>query len=113
MRGPRGKGIAEMAVARVASCGFETPMSDSYDFRESFEVSINYCVMYIIVFSIIFLENALAFQLRAVLSIRFRIFLWFFDKQNVILFFRLYFYNEYGLINSIQGFCESATNVGY
>lgn len=32
MRGPRGKGCAEMAVARVASCGFETPMSENgYD----------------------------------------------------------------------------------
>ena len=29
MRGPRGKGCAEMAVARVASCGFETPMSEN------------------------------------------------------------------------------------
>uniref|UniRef100_A0A9J2PSW1 SLED domain-containing protein n=2 Tax=Ascaris TaxID=6251 RepID=A0A9J2PSW1_ASCLU len=28
MRGPHGKGYAEMAVARVANCGFETPMSD-------------------------------------------------------------------------------------
>lgn len=32
MRGPRGKGCAEMAVAKVASCGFETPMSENgYD----------------------------------------------------------------------------------
>uniref|UniRef100_A0A914GZ64 RRM domain-containing protein n=1 Tax=Globodera rostochiensis TaxID=31243 RepID=A0A914GZ64_GLORO len=29
MRGPRGKGFAEMAVTRVASCGFETPMSEN------------------------------------------------------------------------------------
>jgi hypothetical protein len=29
MRGPRGKGFAEMAVTKVASCGFETPMSES------------------------------------------------------------------------------------
>ncbi|VDM44183.1 unnamed protein product [Toxocara canis] len=28
MRGPHGKGYAEMAVARVPNCGFETPMSD-------------------------------------------------------------------------------------
>jgi len=35
MRGPRGKGYAEMAVAKVASCGFETPMSESgFNFRE-------------------------------------------------------------------------------
>uniref|UniRef100_A0A7E4UZK9 C2 domain-containing protein n=1 Tax=Panagrellus redivivus TaxID=6233 RepID=A0A7E4UZK9_PANRE len=34
MRGPRGKGCAEMAVARVASCGFETPMSENgYDIQ--------------------------------------------------------------------------------
>ncbi|KAI1732098.1 hypothetical protein Ddc_00950 [Ditylenchus destructor] len=34
MRGPRGKGFAEMAIARVASCGFETPMSENgFDFR--------------------------------------------------------------------------------
>ncbi|CAD5216008.1 unnamed protein product [Bursaphelenchus okinawaensis] len=40
MRGPHGKGFAEMAVARVASLGFETPMSEhcfemsgSYDSR--------------------------------------------------------------------------------
>lgn len=29
MRGPRGKGFAEMAVTRVASCGFDTPMSEN------------------------------------------------------------------------------------
>ncbi|KAL3081318.1 hypothetical protein niasHT_039795 [Heterodera trifolii] len=29
MRGPRGRGFAEMAVTRVASCGFETPMSEN------------------------------------------------------------------------------------
>ena len=29
MRGPRGKGFAEMAVTKVASCGFETPMSEN------------------------------------------------------------------------------------
>lgn len=34
MRGPRGKGFAEMAIARVASCGFETPMSErGFDFN--------------------------------------------------------------------------------
>jgi hypothetical protein len=34
MRGPKGKGLAEMAVAKVASCGFETPMSEiGFDFR--------------------------------------------------------------------------------
>lgn len=39
MRGPRGKGFAEMAVARVASCGFETPMSENgFNFKRSFDV---------------------------------------------------------------------------
>lgn len=28
MRGPHGKGYAEMAVARVPNCGFETPLAD-------------------------------------------------------------------------------------
>uniref|UniRef100_A0A915CYF2 Uncharacterized protein n=1 Tax=Ditylenchus dipsaci TaxID=166011 RepID=A0A915CYF2_9BILA len=42
MRGPRGKGFAEMAVARVASCGFETPMSESgFDFRGSFDADFS------------------------------------------------------------------------
>uniref|UniRef100_A0A0N4ZIH9 Uncharacterized protein n=1 Tax=Parastrongyloides trichosuri TaxID=131310 RepID=A0A0N4ZIH9_PARTI len=36
MRGPHGKGFAEMAIARIASCGFETPMSEyGYDMRRS------------------------------------------------------------------------------
>lgn len=39
MRGPRGKGFAEMAVARVASCGFETPMSENgFSFKDRFDV---------------------------------------------------------------------------
>lgn len=39
MRGPRGKGCAEMAVARVASCGFETPMSENgYDMQNRMSV---------------------------------------------------------------------------
>uniref|UniRef100_A0A914YRJ3 Uncharacterized protein n=1 Tax=Panagrolaimus superbus TaxID=310955 RepID=A0A914YRJ3_9BILA len=39
MRGPRGKGCAEMAVARVASCGFETPMSENgYDMQSRMSV---------------------------------------------------------------------------
>ncbi|KAF7632776.1 hypothetical protein Mgra_00007838 [Meloidogyne graminicola] len=29
MRGPRGKGFAEMAVTKVAGCGFDTPMSEN------------------------------------------------------------------------------------
>lgn len=29
MRGPHGRGFAEMAIARVASCGFDTPMSEN------------------------------------------------------------------------------------
>ncbi|CAD6187573.1 unnamed protein product [Caenorhabditis auriculariae] len=29
MRGPQGKGYAEMAVARVANCGYETPLSEN------------------------------------------------------------------------------------
>ncbi|KAH7696583.1 Protein C16E9.2 a, partial [Aphelenchoides avenae] len=38
MRGPHGKGFAEMAVARVASCGFETPMSEGgYDMSMSLD----------------------------------------------------------------------------
>uniref|UniRef100_A0A915MHI7 Uncharacterized protein n=1 Tax=Meloidogyne javanica TaxID=6303 RepID=A0A915MHI7_MELJA len=33
MRGPRGKGFAEMAVTKVAGCGFDTPMSENgFDF---------------------------------------------------------------------------------
>lgn len=42
MRGPHGKGFAEMAVARVASCGFETPMSEGgYDMSMSLDVSFS------------------------------------------------------------------------
>ncbi|KAI6177378.1 Protein of unknown function DUF2045 family-containing protein [Aphelenchoides bicaudatus] len=38
MRGPHGKGFAEMAVARVASCGFETPMSEhGFDLTSSMD----------------------------------------------------------------------------
>ena len=34
MRGPRGKGFAEMAVTKVTGCGFDTPMSENgFDFN--------------------------------------------------------------------------------
>uniref|UniRef100_A0AC35TYQ8 PIPK domain-containing protein n=1 Tax=Rhabditophanes sp. KR3021 TaxID=114890 RepID=A0AC35TYQ8_9BILA len=37
MRGPHKKGFAEMAVTRIASCGFETPMSEyGYDMRNNY-----------------------------------------------------------------------------
>ncbi|KAI6239178.1 hypothetical protein M3Y99_00622100 [Aphelenchoides fujianensis] len=42
MRGPHGKGFAEMAVARVASCGFETPMSEhGFDMTASLDADLN------------------------------------------------------------------------
>ncbi|KAI6189158.1 hypothetical protein M3Y98_00432600 [Aphelenchoides besseyi] len=42
MRGPHGKGFAEMAVARVASCGFETPMSEhGFDMTASLDANLN------------------------------------------------------------------------
>lgn len=42
MRGPHGKGFAEMAVARVASCGFETPMSEhGFEMVSSMDADVN------------------------------------------------------------------------
>lgn len=43
MRGPRGKGFAEMAVARVGSCGFETPMSENGFSFKDFDVIQFFC----------------------------------------------------------------------
>ncbi len=41
MRGPHGKGYAEMAVARVPNCGFETPVTDRpFDQLETVRISI-------------------------------------------------------------------------
>lgn len=40
MRGPQGKGYAEMAVARVPNCGYETPLTENpIDFSELAGVS--------------------------------------------------------------------------
>jgi hypothetical protein len=42
MRGPHGKGFSEMAVAKVASCGFETPMSEhGFDLTTSMDADMN------------------------------------------------------------------------
>lgn len=34
MRGPHGKGYAEMAVARVPNCGYETPIAEDLPFDD-------------------------------------------------------------------------------
>lgn len=44
MKGPRGRGFAEMAVSRVTSCGFDTPMSDTYDFCSTIEVIVYFII---------------------------------------------------------------------
>lgn len=54
MRGPRGKGCAEMAVARVASCGFETPMSENgYDMQGRMSVVCSFPFYFKFFFQII------------------------------------------------------------
>lgn len=38
MKGPKGRGFAEMAVSHVSGSGFDAPMSDSFNFCSTIEV---------------------------------------------------------------------------
>ena len=56
MRGPRGKGFAEMAVTKLGTCGFDTPMSEcAFNFDlEVIVLSKSYAFICIAFFEIIF-----------------------------------------------------------
>ena len=57
MRGPRGKGFAEMAVTKLGTCGFDTPMSEcafNFDLEVVVLSIIRVTLLYLLHFSKLF-----------------------------------------------------------